>query len=154
MAELFVTYSFRLFCFSNSPQNCILSHCVFVWLLEYQPRCLCAVNKCSKRSKSSGFLRAIVASVFYFPFNISAYLVCFRRFSVGERNNNKKNCLFVNLLTLGVFPGSLVPVIHSSCRCTRTNYMLFYLVFMLTFESYEVKRQRYVFVWLLLLFRF
>lgn len=46
-----------------------------------------------------------------------------------------RNCLFVNLLTLTISCRLVVAVIHSSCRCIPTNYMLFYLVLVLTFQN-------------------
>lgn len=78
----------------------------------------------------SPFCEVLSIRCFNLPFNISAYLCCFMLLLLLLRN-----CLFVNLLTLTISCRLVVAVIHSSCRCIPTNYMLFYLVLVLTFQN-------------------
>lgn len=90
----------------------------------------CMDNECGIRSKSN----RLSAKCCLFGVLI-CHLTSLHIFAVFMLLLLLWNCLFVNLLTLTISCRLVVAVIHSSCRCIPTNYMLFYLVLVLTFQN-------------------
>lgn len=90
----------------------------------------CMDNECGIRSKSN----RLSAKCCQFGVLI-CHLTSLHIFAVFMLLLLLWNCLFVNLLTLTISCRLVVAVIHSSCRCIPTNYMLYYLVLVLTFQN-------------------